>query len=169
MSNLINNYLVITTLGINSINLIDQFIKTISNTGSNILNTKITSMGTEFTCSLFISGDWGAIAKIEIALSSLEKEFDIKTIVQRTSPKINENKSIPYIVNLMTIDKIGILQKIINFFTKKKINIEDISTHTYYAPNNTKMANITININLNESIHIATLREKFITYCDELT
>lgn len=168
MSSVSNNYLAITALGANSPCLINQFIQTISNCGSNILNTKITVMGSEFACCLFIAGNWGVVAKIEIALATMEKELEITTTIRRTSPQNIENKNIPYTAHIVTIDKTGILQEITKFFAKQNIVIEDISAHTYHAPNNTKMANISMNINLTEDVHIATLRDSFITYCDNL-
>ena len=168
MSSLINNYLAITAIGINNSNLIGKFIQIISNCGSNILSTKITALGSEFTCCLFISGNWGVIAKVEVALSNLEKELGITTIVRRTTPKNNTVGTMPYVAQIITMDRLGILQELIKFFAKQTIDIEDVTAHTYYAPNNTKMANIAINITITEDIHIATLRDKFMTYCDNL-
>lgn len=168
MSNVLPNYLVITALGVNSSLIINKFIQTISACGSNILNTKITGIGEDFTCSLFIVGNWGVIAKIEVALATLETELGITTTIRRTNYQLTNNQNIPYTVQIVTLDRAGILEKIINFFAKQHIIIADISAHTYHAPNNAKMANISININLPTDIHIATLRDNFLNYCDDL-
>lgn len=168
MSSLINNYLAISAIGISNSRLLSKFIQIISNCGSNILDTKITAMGSEFACCLFVEGNWGVIAKIEVALSNLEKELGITTIVRRATQKNIDMNTMPYIVHMITIDKIGILQEIIKFFAQQDIDIEDITTHTYYAHNNTKMANISAVINIKENTHVATMREEFMTYCDNL-
>ena len=168
MSVVTNSYLVITALGPDRPNTINQFTQSITNCGGNILSTKMTTLGTEFGIMLLVEGSWGAIAKIETNLPLVEQRLGLITNIRRTTPRPPMNQSVTYTVHAVTADREGILNDLAQFFTTQEINIADINANSYLAQTGTRMTTMTININIPISTHIPTLRERFTLYCDAL-
>ena len=73
-----------------------------------------------------------------------------------------------YVVHVVTIDRPGIMNELAQFFTHQAINIEDVSAYTYSGYSNTRMVAMTMNINISVNVHIPSLREQFMNYCDAL-
>lgn len=165
----LHSYLVITALGSDQNHMVNQLTQAITNYGGNILNTRMTSLGSEFGIMLLIEGTWGAIAKIETSLPSIEKKLGIVITVKRTTPKApTRKKTMPYIVHAVTIDREGILHDLAQFFATQNIRIDDVNAQTYLANTGTRMTSMTINIHIAANTHLPTLREKFMLYCDAL-
>ena len=163
-----NNYLVVTALGADSSDIVNQFTQNLANCGGNILNTRMTTLGSEFAIMVLIEGSWGAIAKIETSLPAIENHLGLITSIRRTTPRNTSQKTMTYVVHVVTIDRTAILTDLSQFFSTQDINIEDVSAHTYYAHTGTRMVAITMNINISVNVHLPTLREQFMTYCDAL-
>lgn len=168
MSTELNSYLVITALGPDEDNLVTRLTQHITNFGGHILNTRMTTLGSEFAVMLLIEGSWGAVAKIEASLSGLEQKLGIKTHIRRTTPTLTQNKTIPYVVHAVTNDRDGILNDVAQFFAQQDIKIADIHTHTYLANTGTRMSELTMNVNISVNTHLPTLRENFMIYCDDM-
>ncbi len=163
-----NSYLVITALGPDQLNLVNQLTQYITNCGGNILNTRMTTLGNEFAIMLLVEGTWGSIAKIEASLPSIENKLGISTHVRRTTPKLSQNKYMPYVVHAVTNDREGLINDLAQFFAKQNIKIEGIHAQTYLANTGTQMSNLTINVNISVTAHLPTLRERFMLYCDAI-
>lgn len=168
MSTAINSYLVITALGSNQPNVVNLFTQSITNCGGNILDTRMTTLGSEFGIMLLVEGTWGAIAKIESNLPVLEQKLGLIATMRRTTPKQSRKKTITYLVHAVTIDREGILNDLAQFFSTQDINIADINSHTYLSNNGARMSSMTMNVNISANTHIPTLRERFNIYCDAL-
>ena len=168
MTVVLNSYLVVTALGPDKPNLVHQLTHSFTHCGGNILDTRMTSLGSEFGIMLLIEGSWGAIAKIEASISSMEEKIGLTINIRRTTPKQPRLKTMNYLVHAVTIDREGIINDLTKFFTSEGICIEDINAHTYLAHTGTRMSSMTINVNIPMETHIATLREQFMLYCDAL-
>jgi glycine cleavage system transcriptional repressor len=168
MSTELNSYLVITALGPDQDNLVTRLTQHITNFGGHILNTRMTTLGSEFAVMLLIEGSWGAVAKIEASLPGIDQKLGISTHIRRTTPSVKQNKTMPYVVHAITNDRDGILNDVAQFFAKQDIKIEDIHAHTYLANTGTRMSSLTINVNISVATHLPTLREHFMLYCDAI-
>lgn len=162
------NHITITALGVDTPNTVEKFTQSIANCGGNILNTRMTTLGNDFAILLLVEGSWGTIAKIESLLKIIESKLNVITCCKRTTTRELKYKAMTYVVHVVTIDRVGILNDLSQFFSEEGINIEDITAHTYQANNGTRMVAITVNINISVDIHIPSLREKFMSYCDAL-
>lgn len=163
-----NSYLVITALGADKPNVLNNFTQSLTNCGGNILNTRMTTLGNEFGMMLLVEGTWGAIAKIETSLPSIEKKLGLVSTIRRTNPREPISKTMTYVIHAVTIDRGGIINDVTQFFANQGINIEDINAHAYYTHAGTRMMSISMNINLASYVHIPTLRDSFMSYCDAL-
>lgn len=163
----IQNYLIISAIGLNRPNIISELSRACFQCGCNLLNTKINLLGQDLAFTLFLSGNWGAIAKMETTLPALEQRLDITTQTRRTQEPSIIEQSMPYTIQIVAIDRPGILNESSDFFQKLGIQMEEISSHTYVTHPGTRMASLHFKINVPENIHLATLREKFMSYCDD--
>ena len=72
----------------------------------------------------------------------------------------------PYTIDIVSLDKPGILYTLTQFLTHQGVSIEEISTHCYLTQTHARMANIALKVHLGEHLHIAALREQFLSYCE---
>ncbi len=124
-------------------------------------------MGQELAVVLFLSGNWGAIAKMEAVLPNLEQRLGLTIQARRTHEPANNIESMVYSLQIIAIDRPGILNEVSNFLQKFTVIMEEISAHTYLTHTNTRMAALHLKMSVPKTVHLATLREKFMTYCDD--
>jgi glycine cleavage system transcriptional repressor len=71
-------------------------------------------------------------------------------------------------VHVIALDNPGIVHEIANFFAVQNINIEAMDTNTYAAPHTgSPMFALSMTVNIPVRVHIATLRENFMIFCDD--
>lgn len=166
----IHNYLIVSALGINRPHVVSELSRSCVQCGCNLLQARINTLGQEIAITLFISGNWGAIAKMEATLPILEQRLGLSIQARRThepTPIESTVKLITYSIQVTAIDKIGILNGLSEFLNQHSIPIEEISAHTYLTHTNTRMVSLHLKINVPDKVHLATLRDQLMTYCDE--
>ncbi len=163
------NLLVISALGRDRPGIVDLLTERIVDHGCNIIDSRMTVLGGEFAIILLLSGQWNAIAKMESAIAGAERDLDLTIISRRTRPREHRVNLLPYSVEVVALDHPGIVHQIANFFSGRNINIEDLYTSTYAAAHTgTQMFSLNMTVEVPATIHIATLRDEFMTFCDEL-
>lgn len=163
----IQNYLIISAIGLNRPDIISELSRACLQCGCNLLNTKINLLGEDLAMVLFLSGNWGAIAKMETTLPSLEQRLGISIQARRTQEPNVTGQSMPYTIQITAIDRAGILNEVSDFFLRLGVQTEEVSSHTYVTNPGTRMASLHFKINIPEKVHLATLREDFMAYCDK--
>ena len=72
-------------------------------------------------------------------------------------------------VDVVSMDHPGIVHEIAEFFSGRRINIEDMSTWTYAAAHTgTPMFSLSMTISVPADQHVGRLRQEFTEFCDEL-
>ena len=67
------------------------------------------------------------------------------------------------------MDHPGIVHDVANFFSTRKINIEDLYTGSYQAPHTgTPMFSLHMTVGVPGDVSIAALRGEFMDFCDAL-
>jgi glycine cleavage system transcriptional repressor len=163
-----DNYLVITVIGLATDAIEVQLTKLIHSCNCNILNTRMTAMGTAITMTILVGGAWGAIARLEVGLSSLEKKYDAQIQAKRTIQPNNSEKLMSYAVHAVTVDKPGILNSLTHFFMQQRIIIEDIKAETFLRHNGVRMLSLNVQLHIDVNVHIPSLRNDFLIYCDKM-
>jgi glycine cleavage system transcriptional repressor len=75
----------------------------------------------------------------------------------------------PYAVEVVALDHPGIVKKLASFFSQRNINIEDLSTTSYAAAHTgTPMFAVNMTVGIPSNLHLGTLRDEFMEYCDSL-
>lgn len=163
------NYLVISALGNDRPGIIDQLSKAILDIGCNIADSRMTVLGGEFAILLMVEGNWSTLGKLEEAIGSLEKKLDLTIIARRTEQRDHQAPCLPYIVQVVSLDHPGIVHQLANFFSSRRINIEDMATASYPAPHTgTIMFSVQMTVGIPAEIHIASLRDEFMEFCDRI-
>ena len=162
------NRLVISALGQDKPGIVNELSKIIFDAGCNILDSHMSVMGGEFTIMLMTEGNWNNLAKLETALDPLGKKLDLIVSTKRTGDRSNKDQVLPYAVEVVAVDHPGIVTQLTGFFSQHSINIEELRTDCYAAPHTgTPMFTINMVIAIPANIHISTMREQFMNFCDE--
>ena len=162
------NRLVISALGQDRPGIVNELSKTIFDAGCNIMDSRMTVMGGEFTVMLLTEGNWNNLAKLETALQSLKSKLDLVISFKRTGERSTKQNVLPYAIEVVAVDHSGIVSQLTGFFSNQSINIEELRTDCYAAPHTgTPMFTINMIVGIPANLHISTMREQFMSFCDE--
>lgn len=134
----------------------------------------MTVLGGEFAIILLISATNNDLNNIEQIIKQQASSLELSIITKQTSDKAlsektRDEKKIPYIVEVLAMDNPGIVYKLADFFSSRKINIQSLQTDRYPAPHTgTQMFAIEMVIAVPQSIIINDLREDFLDLCDDM-
>lgn len=163
------NFFVISVLGATQPDLIDQIFKSVSDSGCNVEDGRMGHLGGETALFVMLSGTWDAIAKIETMIPKLEKKLKVSISFRRTEARQPTSTSMPYAIEVVSINRIGLVYDISRFFSSRDIGIEDMYTGTYQASHTgAEMFSLQLTISIPSEISIATLRGEFMEFCDQL-
>ena len=75
----------------------------------------------------------------------------------------------PYAVEVVAVDDLGIVHEMVQFFAARAIGIEDLYSGTYTAAHTgASMFSLHMTIGVPTDISIASLRGEFMEFCDQL-
>lgn len=149
--------------------LFSELCQQISRTGCNIDESRCALLGSTHVIALCTSGSWDVIAKTETALKSFAKRHQIQLFYERTNPISFATPHIPYYVQIVALDKPGIICEVIDFFRQEGIQIGELES-TIQKSNHTgaEILNLSLVVFIQEEIVIGDLRERFILFSDSL-
>jgi glycine cleavage system transcriptional repressor len=162
------NFLVISSIGTDKPGIVNELAKACSTNQCNIIDSRMTVLGGEFAVIMMVSGTSNAVSKLEAVLPELSNSLGLTTTVKQTQ-KRDSSPAMAYAVSVVALDNPGIVHEIAQYFSTRNINIDDLQTGTYSAPHTgTQMFNLSMTIRLDADTHIASLRDEFMDFCDEL-
>jgi glycine cleavage system transcriptional repressor len=162
-------YLVISALGKDQPGIVNQLTRAIVEAGCNVEDSRMTVLGGEFALMLLVSGVWNAVAKLESQLKAVEKKLDLTLVAKATEARAVKADALPYVVDVVSMDHPGIVQKVAEFFSAREINIEELSSWTYAAAHTgTPMFSLNMTISVPAAQNIGRLRDEFTRFCDEM-
>lgn len=163
------HFLVLTVMGANRPGLLDSISRLIKDSGGNIIDGRVTQLGQEFVAMLLVAGTWDTIAKLESASGRAAAELQVLIQTKRTSERSSSSDSMPYAVEVVAVDRPGIVYDIASFFYRRNIAVEEVYSNTYKAAHTgTPMCSLHINISVPTDTSIAGLRGEFLDFCDQL-
>lgn len=135
-----------------------------------IEESRMMILGTEWGGMMRLSGNWNTIAKLENALLAFKKnqpslwfEFKRSALLKLTGDHL------PYLVQIVGINKINFLSDVTYFFTEQEIQIIDLQTDSFKSNySETKLLNLLMRIHIPGTINITDLRERFMLLCEEV-
>ncbi len=164
-----NTSLVISALGQDRPGIVDEVARSVLDSGCNIADSRMTVLGGEFAMILLVSGSWNTIAKLEDQLPRLGEKMELTITARRTDKPLPSHNLLPYGVDVVALDNPGIVHQLANFFSTRSINIQDLTTTSYSAAHTgTPMFSVHMRVDIPASTHIASLRDEFMDFCDQL-
>lgn len=163
-----NSHLVISAVGADKPGIVNDLAESILDAGCSIEDSRMAVLGGEFAVILMVSGNWSTVAKLESALPALQQRLEMTITARRTEHRRGARNLLPYVADVVSIDHPGIVYNVANFFSRRNINIEEMTTSSYRAAHTgTPMFAVHMEIGVPTDIHIAELREAFMDFCDE--
>ena len=162
-------HLVISALGKDRPGILSELSKAIMDSACTILDSRMTVLSSEFAYILLVSGNWSNIAKLEDVLTGLNESLNLTITARRTESPAPQTKLLPYIVEIATVEQTGIVYRLADFFTSRTIDIQELYTGCYSTPHSeTPLFSLNMTVNIPADLHISSLREQFMDFCDEL-
>ncbi len=141
----------------------------IADAGCNLVESRVATVGADVSVLLLAKGGWDAIAKLETALTRLGRGDNLHLLSYRTQSRDLQSHLLPYMVEVVAADKPGVLVELIDFFNRRAISIEQMSSMRYQAmQTGADMFQAQITIGIPADTRIAELRDEFMEMCDGL-
>lgn len=141
----------------------------IADCGCNLADARVSTLGSDTALVLLAQGPWDAVAKLESALGKLAREEDLHLTWYRTQPRAAQSHLLPYVVEVIAADRSGVLAEVIEFFARRGISVEQLTSMRYQAmQTGADMFQAQITIGIPSNNHIAALRDDFLELCDSL-
>lgn len=162
-------YIVVSLTGPDRAGIAFECARLADEAGCQVKDSRMAVLGGEFCAQMLISGNWNAIAKLESSLPRLARDLDLELSVRRTELRTDTDQLIPYGVEVLSLERPGVIREVTEFFAVRQINVEDLYT-TCYAAMHTQapMYSLHMTVGVPADIPIATLRNEFLEMCDEL-
>lgn len=163
------SYLAVSALGKNRPDVMEELSRAILECDCRIEESRMTVLGSEFAALMMIQGNWNTLTRLEAQLRRLEHSLNVTIVAKRTEERKNQDNTLPYTVEVVSIKHTGNVYSLVNFFANRSIGIEELTTHIYNAPyTGTPMFSANLAIAVPADTYIAMLREEFMDFCDEL-
>ena len=158
--------LAVTAIGPDRAGLIRDLSGVITGAGGNIQESRMMSLGSEFAVLMLVAGNWHEIGKLRERLDKLNRDGELTLTLREAEPR-QRGKSAPYLVDIVSLDREGIVLGLSGFFAGRGLEIAEMSTRRYNAPHTgAEMFAVQMTVNVPAEVHTATLREGFMDYCD---
>lgn len=159
--------LAVTAIGPDRAGLVRDLSEAITSAGGNIQESRMITLGSEFAILMLVAGNWHAVNKIRERLEQLQAEGALTPTVRDTNPR-SAAESAPYVIDVVTLDHEGIVLGLSGFFASRELEIAELNTRRYNAPHTgASMFAVQMTVNVPANMHVASLREEFLAYCDE--
>lgn len=161
--------LVISAVGGEPTNVINDVARLILDCGGNIKESRMAALGSEYAILLLVAGNWHTIGRLERDLGKFGKSNGVTLHFRRTEPRTMGKELLPFAIDVVGLDQPGIVHSLSEFFASRKVEIGEISTRSYAAAHTgAPMFSVQMFINIPGGVHIAGLREEFMLFCDQL-
>lgn len=157
----------ITAIGPDRAGLIRDLSQAVTGSGGSIRESRMISLGSDFAVLMLVAGNWHSVNKIRDRLEQLQKDSGLTITVRDTEPRTIA-PSAPYNIDVVALDQEGIVLRLSSFFANRELEIAEMNTRRYNAPHTgAAMFSVQMTVNLPADVHVATLRDEFLDFCDE--
>lgn len=161
--------LVMSALAEDRPGLLHEITRAVKECGCNVVESRMTVLGCEFTLLLLVAGNWNTLTRLESQLPKLEKRLGLTLSARRTTEREARHNLVPYAIDAVCVDQPGIIFSLANFFAEHNIGIADLATRGYPAAHTgAPMFSVQMAVNIPVDLHIGSLREEFMDFCDRL-
>lgn len=159
--------LAVTAIGPDRAGVVRDLSQAVTSAGGSIRESRMIALGAEFAVLMLVSGNWHTVNKLQAQLQALDEQSGLTVTVRETRARATES-SAPYLIDVVTLDHEGIVFGLSHFFAARDLDIAEVSTRRYNAPHTgATMFSVQMTVSIPRHIHVATLRDEFLEYCDE--
>ncbi len=161
-------HLVITAVGTDRPGICNHVAKLVTQSGCNIIDSRIAIFGKEFTLIMLLSGSTNNISRVETKLPLLGQEHDLITIMKRTSPPEKSANDYMVEVYVESDDRLGLTEQFTQFFADREIGIASLSAQTISKDKLQRDSNqfhIAITAHVDSEYNLMQLQEEFDALC----
>jgi glycine cleavage system transcriptional repressor len=161
--------LVVSAVGADRPGIVFELSKTVRESGCMLKDSRMAVLGSEFSVQFLVTGNWNAVAKLEQSLPRTTARLELELTLRRTQEREHAINLIPYSVEVISMERPGVVEDITEFFARREIGIEDVFTSCFAAPHTqAPMYSVHMTIGVPGETPIATLRNEFLELCDDL-
>lgn len=161
--------LALTALGNHQINFIAEILPAVRDCKCNIIEIRSSRLAQSAAAYLLIQGNWNQIAKLENTLDAIQKRLEIKIHTVRPDQKDKSKDYVPYSLETISLDRDHVIESITSFLLDREVDIEEITGSSYQAPYiQTSVFSTKFVILIPPQLHLLSLREEFLDFCDQL-
>ena len=131
MTGFTNQQLVLTAIGDDRSGIVSELTQLISEANCNIMDSRIITLGNEFTLSMLVYGDLAAINRVEHTLPAKSMELGLLTMMKRTSNHQPSSYFTEYKFIYQGIDILGTLSRVTRIFAENEISICSLRSDTF--------------------------------------
>ena len=158
--------LVITFVGVDRPGIVQDLTAMVHGQQGNWLESKMSRM----------AGKFAGIALIEVSrerLDALKEELqgipDVSVIVEMTDTQDSDAGMLSYQLNIVGLDRLGILQEVTNELSRKNINVIELETRVNSAPmSGDKMFHADASVLVPSSVDLIDLHDRLDAVTDDL-
>jgi glycine cleavage system transcriptional repressor len=162
-------FIVVSALGSDRTGLVYDLTRVVLECTGNIVDSRMSALGSEFAMLLLVSGNWHTLAKLESELAKLAESSGITVSVRRTEQRAARKDVLTYSVDVVCLDQPGIVHNLAGFFSARGIDIAELTTRSYAAAHTgAPMFSVQMIVHVPAKVHIAALREEFMDLCDQM-
>jgi glycine cleavage system transcriptional repressor len=160
---------VITAVGDDRPGVVHDLSRVVLDCGGNIVESRMTALGSDFAMLLLVSGNWHTLAKLESELKKLEENQGLNIMLRRTEARPADSDRVPYAIDVVCLDQAGIVFNLASFFACREIEIAELNTRSYSAAHTgAPMFAVQMSVNIPSDMQISVLRDEFMDFCDQL-
>ena len=164
-----NQLIVISAIGGDRAGVVHELTRAVLECGGNIVESRMTALGSEFAMLLLVSGNWHTLARLEGELDKVGERCALTITLRRTSDRARREDMLPYAVDVVCLDQPGIVYNLASFFASREIDIAELTTRSYAAAHTgAPMFSVQMTVNVPGNLQISGLREEFMDFCDQL-
>lgn len=161
--------LLISAIGAQSASTLRDLSRVVLECGGNIKESRMAALGSEFIVILLVTGNWHTMSRLEQDLARHAETGKLSLQLKRTQVRHFGKEMLPYAVDVVGLDQPGIVNNLSSFFAVREVEIGDVTTRTYTAVSTgTAMFSVQMLISIPAKLHISSLREEFMEFCDQM-
>jgi glycine cleavage system transcriptional repressor len=162
-------YLIINAISGDRTGLVYDLTRVVLECGGNIVESRMSALGSEFAMLLLVAGNWHAVAKLEAELKRLNDAGSMSISLRRTEQRSARTDVLTYTVDAVCLDQAGIVHNLAGFFSSRGIDIAELTTRSYAAAHTgAPMFSVQMTVYIPSRIHVSALREEFMDLCDHM-
>lgn len=168
-SNVMKQLIVINAIGGDRTGLVYDLTRAVADCGGNIIESRMSALGSEFAMLLLVAGNWHTPAKLEAELKKLSETSGITATLRKTEARPPRPDFVSYTVDVVCLDQPGIVYNLAGFYSSRGIDIAELNTRSYAAAHTgAQMFSVYMVVNVPSRIHVGALREEFMDFCDQM-